>query len=605
MAISHRLPVLDWLPRYRAEDLRADAAAGLTTAAMLVPQGMGYALLAGLPPIAGLYAATLPLVAYAIFGTSRPLAVGPVAIDSVLVALAVGAMAEAGSDAYLAHAITLAALVGTFQVAFGLLGLGFVANFLSRPVLSGFASAAALIIAFNQLGHVLALDLPRTHRIARIAAEVVRRFDAWHWPTLLVAAASLVLLAQVKRRAPAAPRALVAVVAMGVAVALLDLDAGGVAVVGEVPRGLPGFALPSFEPETVVRLLPSAVTIALIAFVEAISVGSHFARLGKYRIRPGMELVALGAANLASSVVGGYVVTGGFSRTAVNAQAGARTPMAGVVAGTCIALTLLVFTPLFRTVPNAVLAAIILGAVIGLFDVAEPRRLWRVKRTDFWLLACTFVGTLALGVQWGVLVGAGLSMLVFLGTLVRPHLAVLGQIPGTEAYLNVTRHPHAIRHPGVIVVRIDAQFFFGNVTFLRDTLAELEAAEETPLRSVVLDASGVNQLDSTAEAALWEIDADYAERGVQLLFAHVKGPVRDVMHRSGLLTKLNQEQRVFFRTHDAVQHALGQKPRAHRVAAPLDRRAPADRVATGPSPRATEQFPDAPPNAALVRGAWI
>ncbi|MDD9933982.1 MAG: solute carrier family 26 protein [Myxococcales bacterium] len=587
MQPARLLPMLSWVRGYRRQDLRGDITAGLTTAVMLIPQGMGYAMLAGLPPIVGLYAALVPLLIYAALGTSRQLAVGPVAMDSLLVAVAVGAIAETGTESYLAYAVLLGAMVGVIQLGLGVLGLGFVVNFLSRPVISGFTSAAALIIGFSQLSNMLAIELPRTHHVHDILLQALGRAEAWHLITLAIGASSVALLVVLKRAAPQVPRAMVAVTLATFVVVGLGLHDRGVAIVGNVPAGLPALAVPSFTGGDVLTLLPAALTIALVAFIEAISVGKHFARLGRYEIRPGQELIALGAANLGGSFFGGYPITGGFSRTAVNAQAGARTPMAGVVTAVVVALTLLLLTPLFHYVPKAALAAIIMTAVLGLFDLAEPRRLWRVKRADFALLLFTFVMTLSVGIQYGILLGVGASVLNFAVQTTRPHFAVLGRIPGTEAYLNVERHPHVVRDPGVLIVRIDAQFYFGNVTFLKETLRALEEAASEPLEAVVLDASGINQLDSSAEDALREIDRDYRERGIRLLLSHVKGPVRDVMHRTGLLATLADERRIFLRTHDAVLAASGDYTGRHSSpAGPDDPRDPADRIGCGPLPGA-------------------
>jgi SulP family sulfate permease len=581
---SRLFPVLEWSRSYRGQDLRSDLVAGITTAVMLIPQGMGYAMLAGLPPIVGLYASVVPLLTYAVLGTSRQLGVGPVAMDSLLVAVTVGAIAQVGSDQYLALAVLLGLMVGVVQLLLGVLGLGFVVNFLSRPVISGFTSAAALIIGFSQLRHMLKLDLPRTHLVHKVIGEALADVPSWHWITLAIGVANVVLLLALKRFAPKVPRAMVAVVISTLAVFGLALTEGGVSVVGDVPAGLPSFALPAFELATVMQLLPASLTIALVAFIEAISVGKHFAREGRYEIQPGQELIALGAANVMGSLFGGYPITGGFSRTAVNAQAGARTPLAGVITAAVIALTLLFLTPLFYYMPKAVLAAIIMTAVFGLFDAKEPRRLWKVKRQDFYLLAFTFAMTLSVGIQYGILAGVGASLLMFVVQTTRPHFAVVGRVPGTEAYLNVERHPHAIQVPGVLVVRIDAQFYFGNVTFLKDTLRALEARCPEPLTALVLDASGINQLDSSAEDALEELERDYRERDIQLMFSHVKGPVRDVMYRTGLLDRLAQQRRIFLRTHDAVLAAQGQDSGRHAAPSKPDGRAPADRVGCGAPP---------------------
>ncbi len=566
------------LAGYDRRLLRADLIAGLTTAVMLVPQSLGYATLAGVPPVVGLYAALVPPVLYAVFGGSRTLSVGPVAMDSLLVAVTVSTLAQSGSAQYLPLAALLALTVGAIQLALGVLGMGFVANFLSRPVLSGFTSAAALIIGASQLTHLVQIRLPQTHHVHRVVWDALLRTSQWHWVALALGVGNLVGLTWLKRRAPRAPRALIAVVVSTVLVIMLSLADYGVAIVGVVPRGLPSPRLPTFDWSAIKTMLPGAATIALLSFVEAFSSGKTLARQDGSRIDPNVELRALGFANAVGSVFGGFAVAGGLSRSVVNAQAGARTKLAGVFTAAFVMLTLMFLTPLFFHMPKAVLAAIIISAVAGLFDVTEPARLWRIKRTDFYLLGLTFAGTLSLGIQWGVLCGVAMSLGLFLVRTTRPHIAVLGRIPGSEAYLNVARHPHAERTPGVLVVRLDAQFYFGNVSFLKDTLEKLAAQERVPLRAVVIDASGMNELDSSAEAALHEIDDDYRSQGIQLLFAHVKGPVRDVMYRSGLLARLSNSQRIYLRTHDAVLVASGHiLPSSERSSAE-DTRHPADRI---------------------------
>lgn len=577
--LSRLLPVLAWLPSYDRRDLRPDVIAGLTTAVMIIPQAMGYAMLAGLPPTAGLYAALVPVAAYAVFGTSRQLSVGPVAMDSLLVAVAVGALARAGSHAYLEIAVALGLLVGMVQVALGLLRMGYVVNFLSRPVISGFTSAAALIIGGSQLRHLLGFPLPQTHKVHVLLLQAISRIHEVHVATAAIGLGSTLVLVLLKRLAPQLPRALLAVAAAAVAVFALSLHSRGVAIVGHVPAGLPAFRIPPLDMPLIQTLWPAAITIALVSFMEAISVGKHFARENRYEVAPSQELVALGMANISGGLFGGYPVAGGFSRTAVNAAGGARTQLSAFVTVSVVGLTLLWLTPLLYFVPKAVLSAVILTAVLGLIDLDEPVRLWRIKRSDLGLLVFTFLMTLTVGIQWGIVLGVAGSLSLFVIQTTRPHFAVLGKVPGSDAYLNVARHPHVERTPGVLVVRIDAQFYFGNVSFLKETLRALEVEMTEPLKAVVLDASGVNQLDSSAAAALEDIDEDLTRRGIRLVLARVKGPVRDVMYRASWLQRLDAEGRIFFGTHDAVQAAvapLGAERR--RRTADADPRAPADRI---------------------------
>jgi SulP family sulfate permease len=546
-------PIVQWVRNYQRADLGPDVIAGLTTAVMLVPQAMGYALLAGLPPIHGLYASVAPILMYAVFGTSRHLAVGPVAMDSILVAGAVGAIAAVGVEQYVLVAAAVGVMVGVIQAGLGFLRAGFLVNFLSRPVVTGFTAAAALIIAASQLGHLLGVQLPRTHHVHRVVWEAIVAFSDWSWSTLAIGAASVAALIIAKRRAPRFPAALAVVVAATLAVWALGLSSRGVAIVGEVPAGLPDFRVPMVDTSILVELIPAAATIAMVSFMEAISVGRIFAQQNRYDIYPNRELIALGFANVAGGVTGGYPVAGGLSRTAVNARAGARTQLAALITCAVVVLTLLFLTRAFFYLPKAALSAIIVAAVAGLIDVQGAREVYRVKRTDFHLLVLTFAATLSLGIQWGILVGIGASVLLFLVRTTRPHFAVLGRVPESQTYLNVARHPHAETLPGIILVRVDAQFYFGNVSFLKETVRRLVHESDTPVRYFVLEAAGVNDLDSAAAATLAELDEELEARGIKLVLTRIKGPVRDVLHRTGLLGKMAREGRVYLSTHRAIE----------------------------------------------------
>jgi len=554
--LKRQLPLIAVLSDgYGREELRGDILAGLTTAVMLIPQGMAYAMLAGLPPIVGLYASLLPLVAYAMLGTARQLAVGPVAMDSILVAAGVGAIAQSGTDAYVAYAVLLALMVGVLQLLMGVARLGFLVNFLSRPVISGFTSAAALIIGLSQLTHLLGIGLHRSQQVHTILIEAGQRITELQPATLAIGAGSIALLLVLKGVAPRFPRALAVVVIGTLAVFGLALNDGGVAIVGTVPAGLPAPQLPTkLDLASISTLWTTALAIALVGFMESISVSKNLCRKEKYEVDANRELVALGAANLAAGLFRGYPVTGGFSRTAVNHQAGAKSGLAGLITAATIALTLLFLTPLFYYLPKAVLASIIMVAVFGLIDVGEIKRLWQVNRGDLSLLVLTFAATLTFGIQQGILIGVGASLLWFVVRTTTPHTAVLGRLPGTEVYRNVERYPEAETVPGVLAVRVDAQFYFGNVSFLKQTLSRLTTEGDVPTRAVVLDAHGVNNLDSSADAALFEILEDFEQRDIRLFVAAPKGPVRDAMKRSGLWEKL--EGRITLSVHEAVTRAV-------------------------------------------------
>lgn len=551
--LARWIPLAGTLRAYDSKALRGDLGAGLTTAVMLIPQAMAYAMLAGLPPIVGLYASTFPLFVYALVGSSRQLAVGPVAMDSLLVATGVGAIAATGTDEYIALATALALMVGVVQLVLGLARAGFLVNFLSRPVISGFTSAAALIIGLSQLQHLLGLELPRTHHVHRIAWAAIEQAASISWPTVGVGVGAIAILLGLERWAPKLPRALVAVLVTTLVVWGAGLHERGVAIVGSVPAGLPSPAVPDIDLESIGQLWASALTIALVAFMEAISVSKAIASRHRYDVDPNRELVGIGLANIVGGFTRAYPITGGFSRSAVNDQAGARTAVAGMITATVVIVTLLFLTPLFYYLPKATLAAVIMTAVFGLIDLVVVRRLWRIDRGDLGLLALTFVATLSLGIEPGIAVGVGASLLVFVVRTTRPHTAVLGRLPGSEVYRNVLRFPEVIRRPGVVTLRIDAQFYFGNVTFLKEAIAKHLAA--TPdARAVVIDASSVNRLDSSAGDALIEIVTELERDGVELHFAGVKGPVRDFMARSGF-TELLGPERFHLRVHEAVEEA--------------------------------------------------
>ncbi|MFP4597858.1 MAG: SulP family inorganic anion transporter [Persicimonas sp.] len=552
--ITQFIPALAWLKTYDGGDFRGDLVAGLTTAVMLIPQGMAYAMLAGLPPIVGLYASTVPLVVYAIFGTSRQLAVGPVAMVSLLTAAGVGTIATGGTEAYVMYAVLLALMVGAMQLGMGLVRMGMLTNFLSHPILAGFTSAAALIIALSQLKHLLGIDLERSNHIHEILIQAFSQIGNTQIAALIIGAAGIALLMGMKRYRPKWPRALIVVVLGTLAVWGLGLHDQGVAIVGDVPAGLPSFTVPEFSWDAMSTLFPMALTIALVSFMESIAVAKNIAQKNRYEVDANQELIGLGSANIAGAFFGSYPVTGGFSRTAVNDQAGAKTGMAAIITAGVIALTLVLLTPLFYYLPQAILAAIIMTAVFGLVDFREAKHLWKVEKTELALMGITFVATLSVGIEEGILIGAGASLLWFVYKTTTPHVAVLGKFPDSTVYRNVNRFDEVETTDGLLTVRIDSQFYYGNVTFLKDTLNKLEKQMNSPLRAVVLDGSSINQLDSSAETALHHIVEDYQARGIGFYLASPKGPVRDMMRRASLW-KLLGDDHITYTVHEAVEAA--------------------------------------------------
>ncbi len=529
------LPILSWGRNYNAaNDLRSDLAAGVTIGAMLVPQGMAYALLAGLPPEVGLYASTIPVILYALFGTSRQLAVGPVAIVSLLTASALGAIVTQGTTAYLEAAATLALLVGLLHIVLGIGRLGFVVNFLSHSVLVGFTAAAAIIIGFSQVKHILGIKIESTEHFYDTVREVAANSGDTNGTTLAIGLSSIVLLLVLKRFAKKVPGALVVVVLAILAVNLFDLESRGVKVVGDIPDSLPVFGLPSFDGSLVGSLLPTALVITLVGFMESIAVAKVYARRHRYSVEPNAELIGLGAANIGAGFFGGFPVTGGFSRTAVNDTAGARTPLASLITAGIVLLTILFLTPLFRSLPNAALGAIIIVAVVGLFDVKEMRHIAAVKKSDLIGLGVAFGATLVLGIELGILVAVVASMLVVFARMSKPHVATLGRIPGTTTFRNVARFPEVEVADGVAVIRIDAALSFVNAVNVKRILTEAANSLPESPRCLILDASGINDLDATGADMLHEVLDEFSESGVDFHLTSVKGPVRDVLQRAGL-----------------------------------------------------------------------
>jgi SulP family sulfate permease len=550
------LPAWGWLRRYDRRDLGGDITAGIVVAVMLVPQGMAYAMLAGMPPVAGLYASAIPVLAYVLFGSSRQLAVGPSALTALLTLSGVSLLAAPGSAAFVVLAGTLALMAGLFQLALGLLRAGFVTNFLSSAVINGFTSGAAIIIAVHQLKDLLGVKAGAGAGLVGLVRGLLPHLQEANLPTVAIGAGSVALLLALKRlRVRSLPGPLVVVVLGTLLVGLARLDGAGVAVVGRVPRGLPLPALPAVDPAALPALVPAALALAFVGFMEAIAVGRSIAARERTTVDANRELVGLGLANLVSGLVGGYPLGGGFGRSAVNYEAGARTQLASVVRAALLVLTLVALTPLFTFLPRAVLGAIVFVAVIGLVDVREPVRLFRVRPVDGWTLLVTFAATLFIGVEAGILIGVAFSLLVFVARSAYPHVAELGWLADAGVFRNVRRFGAAQRHHGVLVARPDAALYFANMAFLESWLDDAfrRRADDAggPVEAVVLDCSAVNDIDAVAlEALERRLDA-WDGVGVALHLAGVKGPVRDMLARSGFTQR--HPERV---GHLSVGHAL-------------------------------------------------
>ncbi|MBV7258472.1 sulfate permease [Erythrobacter sp. WH158] len=546
------LPILEWGRTYNRSILTDDLMAAVIVTIMLIPQSLAYALLAGLPPVVGLYASILPLLLYAIFGTSRTLAVGPVAVISLMTASAASAVADQGTAAYLEAAITLAMLSGIMLAILGLLRAGFLANLLSHPVISGFITASGILIATSQIKHVLGVDAGGENWLAMLSslANAIDQTNVW---TLAVGVPAMMFLFWVRKggkpalqwigfgeraadlTAKAGP--IVAVAASILAAVFFDMGNKGVSLTGAIPQGLPPFAMPSTDVALIEKLWLPALLISTIGFVESVSVAQTLAAKRRQRIAPDQELIGLGAANVASAFSGGYPVTGGFARSAVNFDAGAKTPAAGAFTAVGIALATLFLTPLLFNLPIAALAATIIVAVLALVDLKTPLQLWRYSKTDFTAHAATIILTLTAGVEMGVIAGVVVGLALHLWRTSRPHIAIVGRVPETEHFRNVDRHK-VFTVPHVLSIRIDEALTYLNAHWLEEYVLE-QVADRPALRHVILMCSAVNEIDASGLEALEAMNHRLGDAGIGLHLSEVKGPVMDRLKRTQFIDELN------------------------------------------------------------------
>lgn len=562
-------PAAHWLTRYPRQQLPDDLVAGFVTAALLIPQALAYAILAGLPVEVGLYASILPAVVYALLGTSSTLAVGPMAVTALLVANALSTSNQAN---YLADALLLAALSGAVLVAMAALRLGMLVNLLGHPVLSGFTSGAAVLIILSQMQNLTGMDVPRADSGVGLLGSIFSHLGTLSSLTTLLGLGSLALLLLMRtplirllERGGIPPRAanlasrvgpLVVIALMSVLVAGLGLDRSGVDVVGSIPAGLPAPDLQFLRLERALELLPSAVMISLISYVSSISIAKVLAYRRREKVDNNQELLALGAANLAASLSGGMPVAGSFGRSAINFSSGARTQLATLATVLLVAGAALFLTPLFYHLPKAALAAIIIVAVASLFDWRSAVRTWRYDRADGAALLLTFAGVVLVNIETGLLAGIAVGIGAFLWRSSRPHVAIVGRVPGTEHYRSIDRY-QVQTWPTLMLLRVDRSLFFGNISYVEDTVAAA-AASQPALRHLVLICSAVNTVDFTAIQALEQLAANLREAGVILHFTEVKGPVMDRLSESTLPRNLMPGQ--FFLSTEAAVQALLEAP---------------------------------------------
>jgi len=559
-------PMLSWLLDYDRAWLKDDFYAGVTIGVILVPQGMAYALIAGLSPIHGLYAALIPPLLYTVFGTSRQLSVGPVAMDSLLIASGVSVLATEGTDAYLHFVVLLTFFVGFFQVTLGTLKLGFITNLLSRSVISGFTSGAAVIILLNQVKYIFDIDLPKSNQLHTLLADIPLHIKELNWISLGFGLTTIAILIAVKKFKFSVPGSLI-VVMIGTIVAFWgNVSDLGISVIKEIPSGLPSFAIPQFDSVLIVQITPLALTLAVVSFIESYSIarGLEIKRGQSYTVS-NKELLALGLSNIGGAFFGAFSIAGGFSRSAVNADSGAKTPLAMLVSSFIVGLVLLYLTSVFYHLPLAVLGGVIIVSVYGLIDLSYAKELFSNSKKDFLLLLTTFLSTVFFSLTIGILTGVIASIIHLLYNLANPHIARLGRLEGHHEFRNIDRFPNVKTWNQLLILRIDAPLTFINISFVKDyILKALLTHGGSSVKSIIIDAGPISHIDASAASGLSEL-LDYLElKNIDLLMCDLIGPVRDSLKRSGLFNKMTKD-RIFLDLNEAVKYATTKEQGAFKT----------------------------------------
>ena len=528
------MPFLDWVSTYKKAYFIKDLLAGLTVGIVLVPQGMAYAMIAGLPPVHGLYAALFPVLTYAFLGTSRNIAVGPVAMDSLLVAVGLGTLAITGVENYIKMVVVLALMVGAIQLLLGILRMGFLVNFLSKPVISGFTSAAAIIIILSQLKHLLGISVENSNKIYETVLNIFHKLSEINLFDFGLGIVGIGLLIGFKKWNKNIPGILIIVVLGILAVYVFKMETFGVKLVGDVPKGFPSIVIPTLNLEDIRQLWPIAVALALVGYLEAISIGKALEdKSGEETIQANQELIALGTSNIVGSLFQGYPVTASFSRSAISYDAGTKTNLSGMFSVLLVVLTLLFLTPLFQYLPNAILASIIMVSVVNLVDVKYCKHLWNNRKDEFFVLMITFFVTLFMGITQGILIGVLCSLLLMVYRTSKPHFVEIGNIGNSDYYKNV------IRFADEVIVRNKKE------------LLKHMKAKGPNLKGIILNAESINYIDATAADMLTKLIHDIRERGIQFYIAGAIGPTRDIIFNTGIIKELQREF-LFVKTKEAV-----------------------------------------------------
>lgn len=548
--ISDIFPLLGTLKHYKKKDFKADLNAGITIGVLLIPQGMAYAMLAGIPPIYGLYASVIPPAIYALFGSSQHMALGPVALTSILLLSGVSRLAEVGSDLYISLVITAGLMIGLLQVTLSILKMGFFVNFISYPVVSGFTSAAAIIIIVSQISHALGIKIPQFPDSFTTVKYAVQHLWETDWITFLIFALSVLLIYLIRRFYRFLPSGLIVMAAATLTSWALRLDLLDVAIVGPIPAGLPELIMPQLHPDYIVKLLPTVLTLMIIGIVGGMSMAKFIeSRHHYYEVKPDQEILGMGMAKVVGAFFQSLPTDGSFSRSWIASDTGGRTAVTSIVSSVLVGVCLLFFTSLLYYLPLSVLSAVIIVSVLGLFEFDHALYLWKTYRSDFVMLLITFVVTLTVGVMEGVACGVILSVFIILYRSTKPNVVELGQLQGTTRYRSLARYEEAITRENILILRFDEQLYFANAAFFKDSIRKSVREHTGKLEHLILDASNIHRIDSTGIRVLQEVDQELTRKNITLHLSSVIGPVRDVLYKSGLLTEPDKH-------HMSIQEAI-------------------------------------------------
>jgi high affinity sulfate transporter 1 len=548
--IKRYIPIIDAFSDYRARYLLMDFLGAVTLVAITVPEAVAYAQMAGVPPEVGFYTIPLAMLAYAIFGSSRNVIVGPSSTIAVMSAAVIGTLAIQGTDEFLALTAALAIICGVIFLIFGIARLGFISNFISKPVITGFIFGLALYIAMRQIPKVIGISGTEGN-FFEVGVHVVRNLGSIHWWTFLIGALSIIILFVLGKFVPRIPGAIVIVIFSILVVTFLNLESRGVHIVGDIPSALPKFAIPDIGFGDIVRLLPGALGIVFIGYAETLGAARDYGAKYHYEVSPNQELIALGVANLGSGFSSGFAVDASLSRSAANDSAGAKSQLSPIIATGLIIMVVLWLTPFFHNLAEAAIGAIIIHAVWHLMKVGELRRIYGIKKVDFWLSLVALFGVLVFGVLPGLVIAVVASMLAMVFRSSKPNIVQLGKVPDRDVYTDIKRHPENKTIEGLVILRPDASLFYANINQLHEEIRDTLKSSKEEIKAVVIDMEATSDIDIETVDVLSEIKDELKNKGIELMLARVRGSVRDIMKRSKL-KEMIKEKRIFNTVRDAV-----------------------------------------------------